>query len=294
MTSAVATADWVSAERRKQNAVLLLLLIAGLLIAVFPRNERRLFAFDGERGASATIAPPIQTTRRAGIWDQPFASRGNDNSPVLQVPREFITPVFEPDPDWVRIDDPWRDGLGGEPLVFDNDGPLPGLADLTGPENGRNKPKVPDGPRFFGYIPGFGAGGVPEPGTWAMMIIGVGAVAWRLRAVRRLARRHRGRERWRQGLVPRAPYRPMPRLAISSAGGPWWAHGGASGGGLGLVPHDAVNLAPSPVEKQGDERRQNGRYQELARQHLQSPPNWLVRGKQDIIVPIHVISRVAV
>lgn len=290
------TADWVSAERRKQDAVLLLLLIVCLLVAIFPRNERRLFAFDGERRGSATIAPPVQTGLRAGVWDQPFASRGNDNSPVLQVPREFVKPTLEPNPDWVRIDDPWRDGLnGGEPLRFDNDGPLPGLADLTGPEKGRSKPRVPDGPRFFGYVPGFVAGGVPEPGTWAMMILGVGAVAWRLRAVRRLARRQRGHARWRQGLVPRAPYRPMPRLAISSAAGLRGPHGGGSGCcGLGLFAHDALDLAPPPGEEQGDERHQNGGDQELASQHLQPPPDWLVRGKQDIIVPINVISRIAI
>jgi hypothetical protein len=295
MASAAKTADWVSAERRKQNAVLLALLIACLLVAVFPRNERRLFAFNGERGTSATIAPPVQTRLRAGIFGQP-ASRRADNSPVLQVPPEFTKPMLEPIPEWIQSDDPWRRGLGGEPLQFGNDGQLPGLADLTGSE--RPKGKAPDGPRFFGYIPKFVAGGVPEPGTWAMMIMGVGAVAYRSRAAHSHARRRRGHERWRRSLVPPAPeraYVPQPRLAISSVAGPWGLHAGVgSSAPLGLGLHDPVNLASSAREEQRDQRGQYRADQEFARQHLQSPPDWLVRREEDIIVPIHIISRIAI
>jgi hypothetical protein len=294
MISAGGTADWVDAERRKQNAVLLALMLACLLVAIFPRNERRLFAFNGERDAAATIAPPVQTRLRAGIWDQPMRSRGNDNSPVLQVPREFIQPTVEPSPEWIPLVDPWRDGLmNNEPLQFDNGWQLPGLADLTGPDRG--KIKIPNGgPRFFGYIPNFGIGGVPEPGTWAMMILGVSAVAYRVRRVRSLMRRRRGRERWRRSLVPTAD-RPAPRRAMSSAVISWASHarpGRRSGFLLGL--HDLVNLAPSACEEQRDQRAQYRGDQEFAGEHLQSPSDWLVRREQDVIVPVHVISRIAV
>lgn len=296
MASAAKTADWVSAERRKQNAVLLTLLIACLLVAIFPRNERRLFAFDDDRNISATISPPVQTLLRAAIFGQP-ASRGDENSPILQVPPEFTQPVPEPSPEWMQLDDPWRQGLGGDPLQFDNGGQLPGLADMTGPE--QPKGKVPNGPGFFGYIPyipNFVGGGVPEPGTWAMMIMGVGAIAYRARAAHSHARRRRGHERWRRSLVPptlEPTYVPQPRIAISSAAGRRGLHAGRSGT-LGFGSYNPKDRAPPAREEQRDQRGQDRADQEFACQHLQAPPDWLVRREQDVIVPIHVISRIAV
>lgn len=192
MSSAAATADWVRTERRKQNAVILLVILACLLVAFFPRNERRLFAFPGERGMMETIAAPFQTRLREGIF-----STTKKPAPARH---EMVLPLsLPPLEDFMVFPDPWLGQLlSGSPMAFDYKLPNPVI------------PEVTDGfdhllghqfrPNHFAS-PIFLAG-VPEPGTWAMLIAGIGFITWQIRAVRLRALKRRGHMRWRRMLLP--------------------------------------------------------------------------------------------
>ncbi len=126
MASVAKTADWVKAERRKVNVVLLALPLVCLLVAIFPRNERRLFTFDGERGTSATTPhSPALIRLRAGIFRQPGFPQGRQFTSPAGAAGIQRQPVLELSSEWILFDDSWRRGLGGEPLQFSSGGQLP-------------------------------------------------------------------------------------------------------------------------------------------------------------------------
>ncbi|MBO9576993.1 MAG: PEP-CTERM sorting domain-containing protein [Sphingobium sp.] len=198
MSSAATTADWVRAERRKQNAVILAVIVACLLVAFFPRNERRLFTFPGQASFIETITAPFQTRLRddglSGLKRKP-----KDRS-------EMVLPLSQPPLDnFIVLPDPWLGQiLPSSPTEFDYKLPNPDLPPV--------EVKQPDHllaynfrPNHFGPPPVF-LSGVPEPGTWLMLIAGIGFLTWGMRMERRNLRRRRWQKRWRQHLVP-APAR---------------------------------------------------------------------------------------
>ena len=205
MTSAATTAEWVQAEHRKQNAVIIAVIVACLLVAFFPRNERRLFTWPGEAGIIETISAPFQTRLR----DDGLSGLSTKKKPQQPERIEMVLPLSEPMLDgYTVLPDPFTGQmLGGAPQAFDFELPnrVPDFIDqpdhlLT--YNFR--------PHNFGPPPVF-LGGVPEPGTWAMLIAGIGFVMWRIRVARREVRRKRWQKRWRRGLVP------VPAMAGRSA-----------------------------------------------------------------------------
>lgn len=196
MSSAATTADWVKTERRKQNAVILAVVLACLLVAFFPRNERRLFTFPGEIGFIDTITAPFQTRLRddglSGLARKKPKGR-----------YEMVLPLSQPPfDDFIVLPDPWLGQiLPSSPVEIDYK-INPEAPPIEQPEhllafNFR--------PQHFGPPPVF-LSGVPEPGTWLMLIAGIGFLTWRMRVERRNARRRRWQRRWRAGLVP-APVR---------------------------------------------------------------------------------------
>lgn len=180
---------WVRQERRTQNAIFLLLLLLCLLFAFAQRNERRLFVFPGRPAVAMTMAAPVPTSLRSAF------------SRVLG---RAIGPVPPPPPpiSFDRGSDAWRDRLLMEP-----NGPLVSHEALALPEPGKMMPQ-PSGPRHpiafyfpptvIGPPPIFGPG-VPEPSSWLLMVLGIGAVGIRLRLGKR------------SGAMSRAP--PSARLA---------------------------------------------------------------------------------
>jgi len=202
MASKAIPSDWVRNERRRQNAAVLVIILSCLVVAFFPRNERGLFTFPGFSISAGMIAAPVQTDLRSPIFGtRPNFGKGPTSRVLPEMrSRPVFASLFGPDVAPLLLDDPWRDGLlTDNPLQFDLQ--LPDPADLIGPTVGPQVP--PTGPRYPGQIGEFRfMGGVPEPGTWAMMILGIGAVAYRLRAVRGKALRLRAHARWRRNLVP--------------------------------------------------------------------------------------------
>lgn len=176
------TPHWVKQERRKEELVYMVLALLLLLLAAAPRNERRLFVFPRSPGPAETINAPDQTGLRDAIFaffDDKPEHRKKDREPVF--------------PD--RGIDPWRDLLweGGMPVGVDvamvNDEiPAP-------PEEGQppaKKKRRPGGILAFLFpsnqaygVPLSIARPVPEPASWLLMMLGVGAMGLNLRAVRR-------------------------------------------------------------------------------------------------------------
>ena len=192
--ASAATADWVQAERRKQNAVVIAVILACLLVAFFPRNERRLFTWPGEASLLETIAAPFQTRLR----DDGLSGVARKKPKPGRI--EMVLPLSQPMIDGFTIlPDPSLNNLmGGGPQIFDIALPDAAPQLIEQPEHllahNFRPTHVGPGPIFLS--------GVPEPGTWAMLIIGIGCVMWHMRNVRRLARKKRWQKRWRRGLVP--------------------------------------------------------------------------------------------
>ncbi|GEM_PF-1104365 len=214
--SSVATADWVRAERRKQNAAVLAVIIACLLVAFFPRNERRLFTFPGETGFFQTITAPLQTHLRQSVFDglsglDKVRPRGERPGPAGRFER--VLPLSEPLIEFPPLIGPHLP-LMGEPMRFDFDLPGP---DPQVPPGFFNPP--PPAPWFNGPPPVSGA--VPEPATWVMMIGGIALFVGRIRFLRYRARKRRRHRRWRQGLVPApVPLRVPPLASLGLPGVP--------------------------------------------------------------------------
>jgi hypothetical protein len=200
MSATADSADWVRTESRRQNTVVLVVIVACLLVAFFPRNERRLFTFEGEGGVIATITAPFQTQLRQAIFG-PYQPEGERRQQQAKAPERFemVLPLSEPMVEFPPVEDDWKSGFFNEPLAFDIKPPAPefmgdqGLKFFGDPFRPVHYP--PSGPVF---------GAVPEPGTWAMLIIGFGFIMWRIRASRLRAVRRRQYLRWRQDLVPKA------------------------------------------------------------------------------------------
>ena len=193
-SAAMTTADWVQAERRKQNAVILVVILACLIVAFFPRNERRLFTWPGAGSLLETISAPFQTRLR----DDGLSGVARKKPKPERT--EVVLPLSQPQIEgFTMLPDPMLDSLmGSTPQQFDF--PLPNIKpdEIPQPEHLLTNNFRP---HHFGPPPVY-LGGVPEPGTWALLILGIGFVMWRIREVRRQARRKRWRERWRRGLVP--------------------------------------------------------------------------------------------
>ncbi len=255
MAAEAIASDWVRDERRKQNAVVLAVILACLLVAFFPRNERGLFLFPTRSSLIATIGAPVQTSLRSAIFGQP-----SQRSLAQQLrQRPGVAPIVEPDLTPLLLDDPWRDSLLADNPIQPGTLELPGLAELIGPQppNG-----TPPGTRYLGDVGQYVIAGVPEPGTWAMMILGIGAVAYRMRAIRRRDRKRRAHERWRRSLVPVPDHGPTlvfrpampprgrpPRGAMASLIGPWSATHCRNIGGFGPGA-DHLAHRPAPAREQ--------------------------------------------
>lgn len=194
-------------------------IVACLLVAFFPRNERRLFTWPLAHSIGATISAPVQTRLRSGIFDPLFpAGQGDGDLRGKPKPEDKIN-FFKPEDN-----DPLLEALGPEALPSIDDPltfgfPMPGLDFMPDPQ--ASSFSGPGG--FLGIPPAlFGGGGsgctgncggnpppappigsVPEIGTWAMMIFGIGAVGGCMRIARRRAQKRRAHRRWRQGLLPK-------------------------------------------------------------------------------------------
>ena len=80
---------------------------------------------------------------------------------------------------------------------------------LTGNSHTLEFDQSPDllGWTFVSEVSFFGTPGVPEPSTWAMMLLGFGGIGWQLRRRRRSSRR----------LTPRPQGAPRERAAYRSS-----------------------------------------------------------------------------
>lgn len=201
MSAQVASLQWAANERRKQSVLVMLAVLLGLALAVAPRNERRMFVFDGAPFALSAIAAPEETSLRSGIfdgigggYDTPFAGfagpgrrGGGDRAPaggrndVAGSPQDPSAFFGQTQPD--------------SPFAFDQ-APLftsvPGLGDVFGFGDTPGGPSPIPGNPFFGSPPLYQTppGGsepppstpaVPEPASWAMMIGGMMALGGTLR-----------------------------------------------------------------------------------------------------------------
>ena len=192
MSAQVASLQWAANERRKQSVLVMLAVLLGLALAVAPRNERRMFVFDGAPFALSAIAAPEETSLRSGIfdgigggYDTPFAGfagpgrRGGDRAPtggrsdIAGSPQDPSAFFGQTPPD--------------SPFAFDQ-APLftnvPGLGDVFGFGDTPGGPSPIPGNPFPGSPPLYQTppGGsqpppsppaVPEPASWAMMIGGM-------------------------------------------------------------------------------------------------------------------------
>jgi hypothetical protein len=246
-----------------------------LLVAFFPRNERRLFTWPLGRSIGATISAPVQTSLRSGIFE-PLVPAGQGDGELRHKPRpEDKINFFKPEGNEPLLDAFGPDSLpfADNPLTFGF--PMPGLDFMPGPQTG---PFINPG-RFPGIPPAlFGGGdsgctsncggnppppppisGVPEISTWAMMIFGIGVVGACMRTVRYRIQKRRAHRRWREGLLPKpifemasladAAASPVPSGAMASVGGARGWGDGSFTFGLGASQLAYAARAPRKIER---------------------------------------------
>ncbi|PZU09150.1 PEPxxWA-CTERM sorting domain-containing protein [Sphingomonas sp.] len=204
-------ADTIPMLRREQRRHLLMngWLIAGfIVVGTAVTNERGIFRPVGLDGLSATAKAFIAVTSPAGL--QNLGPRLRDvrsvsslspfdvTAPSRDVRRRLIDAI-----DWEPGE---GEGPAQEPLSFGNALPPVTVADasdstgsnplsqsapafITPPEQlGVSTPTTPNLQDTFPTTPPIDAGVVPEPATWAMLILGFGAVGGLLRQVERRRR----------------------------------------------------------------------------------------------------------
>ncbi|MDO6413420.1 PEPxxWA-CTERM sorting domain-containing protein [Sphingomonas sp. BIUV-7] len=191
-------ADTIPMLRREQRRHLLMngWLIAGfIVVGTAVTNERGIFRPVGFDGLSATarafiamaspagIGPRLRDVRSVSALD-PFEV----TAPSRDVRRRLIDAI-----DWMpgEGEDPTQTplsfGNGAPPITVadaGNDGqPAPGQQAFAAPPStlGVTNPTIPEQDTVL--PPGLDTGAVPEPATWAMLILGFGLVGGLLRSV---------------------------------------------------------------------------------------------------------------
>lgn len=178
----------VALERRFQQRMLVCLLSLGLLGGFVQRYERALFvpaklASVNEPSAFAAVIPPVIAARRNAVatgrlLGAPGATRPGEtrSSPIFDVladsPASAADAVTSPDIDSVGGSQPPTSNSRRN-FFAGSDNPLGGAGGVA-----------------VAALPDPGAGGVPEPASWGLMILGVGLIGGALR--RRRAKQSAG------------------------------------------------------------------------------------------------------
>ena len=178
---------FVTQEKRKQLALVSLVVLSSAIIAFAPRNERRLFTVPDAPMAFMVMEAPVETDLRSLIWGRVFgkgssfgerrprrpgALRPRGMAPQPETPAVPSAFFAEPVPDDLTVEDlgqPFDIVL--DPIVTD----LPDFAPFT--------PRTPPGPGLpldFASVPRV-VSGVPEPTSWVLMISGFAMVGHTLR-----------------------------------------------------------------------------------------------------------------
>ena len=178
---------FVTREKRKQLALVSLVVLSSAIIAFAPRNERRLFTVPDEPRAFMVMEAPVETNLRSPIWGRVFSKgssfgerrprrpgalrpRGVAPQPeTAALPSAFFA---EPVPDELTVEDLGQPfDIVVDPIVTD----LPDFEPFV-----PRQPPGPGGPLGFVKLP-VTVSGVPEPTSWALMIAGFAMVGHMLR-----------------------------------------------------------------------------------------------------------------